>query len=161
MIALGIDPGQQGGIALIEDEEVIDAMPMPLVEIRNKVTLDWDTVEQWILDQDIDVAEVGVIENVWAMPKQGVSSTFQFGRLFGAAEMVLYRYSLRQVYATGKQWKGHFNLDGTKEDSMSTADYVFGEAAGEDFWPRKKDDGVAEAALLARYGIETYGTSKR
>lgn len=70
----GIDPGKTGGIAIIEDGELVEAYQMPVT--GNDI--DVMALRQMILDTD----EVW-IEQVHAMPGQGVVSMFSFGKSFG------------------------------------------------------------------------------
>jgi len=153
MIALGIDPGQSGGLALVSQDtkgklNLFWGYPMPLKFRTKKPTLNWAMVTELADEWNIDL---GVIENVHAMPAQGVSSSFQFGRMFGAAEVITQHCADRQLYVTPQAWKKHFGLiKADKGASIALATELFGTA---NYWPLKKHDGVAEAALIAAYGL--------
>ena len=70
MIVLGIDPGQTGGLALVSEGRLLNACPIPCTyDHTNKPTLAWATATIWLNGWDVDHA---VIENVHAMPAQGV-----------------------------------------------------------------------------------------
>lgn len=155
MIALGIDPGQTGGLALVSRDTrgkmtVIDARMMPLVYPTKKATLDW------IASSKLRAATEGpalvVIENVHSMPKQGVASSFQFGRMFGAVEMLAQAVpNSKTVYVPPATWKMYYGLGSAKHASIELATMMF---RTDKFWKLKKHDGIAEAALLAAYGLE-------
>lgn len=152
MIALGIDPGQTGGLALVSRDtngsyKLLDAAPMPLASPTKKPTLDFSG---WAWAGHDDYYDLGVIENVHSMPAQGVSSSFQFGRMFGAAEMLAQHYTSKQLYVTPQSWKKHFNLPADKYAAMALATRLFDTSK---YWSLKKHDGVAEAALIAAYGL--------
>ena len=154
MIILGIDPGKTGGIALIESKRpiMLHGLRMPTQPVASKYTLYPSAIKRVLKDNGMDirrdVVDAVVIELVNAMPKQGVSSTFQFGRMFGAVESWAHSFYPGKVqYASPSTWKPAMGLTGkTKADSIARAGALFGD---KDFWPLKSDDGIAEAALMA------------
>lgn len=154
MRILGIDPGQTGGLAIVDFADggfpvIYEAIPMPVTSIGKKKALNHNLIWNWF--SQMDDIDVGVIEAVHAMPKQGVSSSFQFGRMFGAAESMMYDYCQRQAYVSPRVWKKFMNLSSDKGASIDLATRMFGEKAAENYWPLKKHEGVAEAALIAVY----------
>ncbi len=154
MIVLGIDPGQSGGLALVDSEDIrglIDAISMPLRNDTKKPALDYNFTYNWMMDRaGCDVDKV-VIENVHAMPRQGVSSSFQFGRMFGGVEMLAQHFCDKPTYVTPQAWKGYYGLlKVDKNASIETATRLFNT---DKYWKLKKHDGIAEAALMAAYGI--------
>jgi len=147
VIVMGIDPGQTGGFAQVSEGQLLDAWPMPLEKtLTKKPTLDfWCAANAGWKDPDYVV-----IESVHAMPAQGVSSSFQFGRMFGAVEMLAQFYDCEIVYVTPQKWKKHFNLLKTdKSASVAKATGLY----GDEHWKLKKHEGVAEAALIATWGL--------
>ena len=151
MRILGIDPGQTGGLAVVdfdvgEEPFFYGGIMMPLTVVNRKKSLYIAAILDW-LPPDIDV---GVIEAVHAMPKQGVSSSFQFGRMFGAAETLLYNADTH-AYVSPNVWKKFMNLSSDKGASIDLATNIFGKFDAKHFWPLKKHDGIAEAALMAVY----------
>ena len=152
MSILAIDPGQTGGLVIVdfyqEGPRIRTALPMPLTTVNQKKALDIRAVLEWL--PVISSIDVGVIELVHAMPKQGVSSSFQFGRMFGAAETVIYLLD-KQAYVSPRTWKKALNLSSDKHASMDLATRIFGKKAAMRWWPLKKDEGIAEAALIAYF----------
>jgi crossover junction endodeoxyribonuclease RuvC len=93
-----------------------------------------------------------VLEQVHAMPKQGVSSTFTFGASYGQIRGVVGALGIPLYLVTPRKWKKHFQLSADKEESRGRAIQLF--PANAERLTRKKDHGRAEAALLAKYGAE-------
>ena len=152
MSILAIDPGQTGGLVVVdvyqEGPRIRTALPMPLTTVNQKKALDIQAVLEWL--PVISSIDVGVIELVHAMPKQGVSSSFQFGRMFGAAETAIYLID-KQAYVSPRTWKTALNLSNDKHASIDLATRIFGKKAAMRWWPLRKDEGIAEAALIAHY----------
>jgi crossover junction endodeoxyribonuclease RuvC len=96
--------------------------------------------------------ELAVIELVHAMPKQGVSSVWNFGVAFGMARGVISGAFIPTHLVSPTKWKKHFGLDSDKEKARALAISKWPECA---HFNRKKDHGRAEAALLALYGAQT------
>lgn len=156
MIILGIDPGQSGGLALCkrtrEGLGIIDAIPMPCRTIRDKTTLDGMAAEKFLGSHNVAIA---VIEAVGAMPKQGVTSMFSFGRMLGGVDVFAELNSATQLYVPPRTWKTKMGLGDNKNTSVDTATRLFGQAAREAHWPpgpkggKTAFEGVAEACLIA------------
>ncbi len=91
------------------------------------------------------------IERVSAMPGQGVTSMFGFGRSMGVVEGIAAAMGLRVIYPTPQAWKRRAGLTGKPKDASRTvASLMFPEIASR--LSRKKDVGVADALLIAAYG---------
>lgn len=146
---LGVDPGQAGGLAIIQAGRLVKGTRMPIVKIRGKAQVDARAVVRW-WDDCLVPFDVAVIEAVHAMPKQGVSSSFQFGRMLGGIEALIYSTGARVDYVTPASWKKAMGLSSSKQASIDAAKILFGSAADE-LLKHKADDGVAEAALIAAY----------
>jgi hypothetical protein len=89
-----------------------------------------------------------VVERVGPMPKQGVSSTFKFGRGLGLVEGVLGGALVPISYVSPAVWNRHFGLAADKEQARQKAIKIW-PASAADLFSRKKDHGRAEAALIA------------
>lgn len=144
---LGVDPGQSGGLAIIQGGELIHGTRMPIIKIRAKAQLDARAVLEWWCVADFDVA---VIEAVHAMPRQGVTSSFQFGRMLGAIESLVFSVGVPVHYVTPAAWKRAMGLSSDKQQSIDAAKLRFG-AAADALLKHKADDGIAEAALIAAH----------
>lgn len=156
MIYCGIDPGLNGAIALYDGGtgEILHAFDVPLKKVQGrKPALDYlSLVERF---SDLPSPGKSVIEQVGAMPGQGVSSMFRFGEAYGALTMLLAAERGDYFKVTPQKWKKTLKLEGLdKEAVVRRAIDLFGESASR-FLKRKKDHNRAEAMLLAYYGYIT------
>jgi len=150
---VGIDPGLKGGIAFLRNSKVeihdMPTMPNP----KGKEELDLFALGSILRPLwPWGGRNVAVLEKVHAMPKQGLSSTFRFGEGYGALQMALIGHGYELHYVTPAVWKRHFGLSADKGVSRGLASRRFPESASQ--FTRVKDDGRAEAALLAVYGFD-------
>jgi crossover junction endodeoxyribonuclease RuvC len=148
---LGIDPGLSGAMSFYFPDAPahITAEDLPLAGGE----IDAATFAQRIRQMAPTMA---IIEQVNAMPKQGVSSTFKFGQAYGTARGIVTGLGIPLHLVTPATWKKHFRLDADKEKSRALALRLWPTAP---HFGRKKDHGRAEAALLARYAAETLITN--
>jgi len=151
MIIFGMDPGFTGGIAALDtDTGMLEVVDMPVFDNKQgKKIINTHELHRLLTPQP-GTPYMGVIEQVGAMPKQGVSSTFRFGEGYGALQMAVVAHGLTLHYVTPGRWKKHFGLSRDKGVSRSLATQQFPLNA-QDF-KRVKDDGRAEAAMIALYG---------
>ena len=154
MIVLGVDPGKTGGLALVEVDgvgriDVRHAMRTPTMQVRAKVALDGMEAFVRFGGRAGLPKAVGVVELVHAMPRQGVSSSFQFGRMFGGVEVLVHCLCDRVEYVAPNVWKKAMGLSSSKRASLDLATRMLGQEAADKWWPLMKDEGVAEAALIA------------
>jgi Holliday junction resolvasome RuvABC endonuclease subunit len=152
-VIVGIDPGLSGAIALLNPTtREVTVHDMPLVaskagrgetDVHNLARLLAPSGGNW---------NIAVLEQVHAMPKQGVSSTFRFGQNYGACQMAIsgHGYDVRDV--TPQTWKKHFRLGSDGNASRALAMQRFPALA--EALKRVKDHNRAEAVLLALYGLE-------
>lgn len=150
----GVDPGLSGAIALLEpasgDLIVFD---MPTHELkRGKTAKRHIDVYQLGTFFDLHASSIirAVVENPHSMPGQGVSSSFAFGFNCGVAQMALAANMVSMVLVPPAVWKRHMGLSADKDASRALASRLLPKHSGK--WARAKDDGRAEAALLAIYG---------
>ena len=145
MIIVGIDPGNNGGIALLRHGQLIYADHLPIVG----KTLSAHLLNNWFADILPDTPDMVVVEQVHAMPRQGVSSTFAFGKACGMIEGVVAARGLPVTYVTPQRWKKAMGVTADKNSSRQLAINLWpGEA---DLFRRVKDADRAEAALIAKY----------
>jgi crossover junction endodeoxyribonuclease RuvC len=143
---IGVDPGLTGAVAILDQDEMIEA----LIDMPNAgghvMAAD---LAKWVRAHSY-VHMVAWIEDVHAMPGQGVSSTFKFGRSVGVVAGVLGALDIPIRWVSPAKWKGAMGLSKDKGASRRRA---------QELWPthaatfsRVRDDGRAEAALIAAYG---------
>jgi hypothetical protein len=149
VITVGVDPGLSGAIALVEsDGTLVDAYDMPIVGGQVSAHL-LAGLEPWNHpDQPFGTV---VIEDVHAMPKQGVTSSFNFGRSKGVVEGVFAGAGRPIEYVAPATWKRALHLSKDKGASRRRAIELWPDHS--DKFKRVKDDGRAEAALIALWYV--------
>ena len=165
MRTLGIDPGLSGALALLGPEIEIFDIPtvQRVVAGKNKRQLDAHALAAWLEIHSSRIANA-VIERVGAMPGQGVTSSFSFGWTAGSIYQACCSAGIKVEFVAPVVWKRKFGLLGQGKDaSRAEASRRFPRSSH--LWSRAKDDGRAEAALLALYGSlmdvpENYGGSQ-
>lgn len=143
MITVGVDPGKTGAIALLDG-------PATLVDVFDMPAVGGKVSPQLLADaEDWNDTRFGtfVIEDVHAMPKQGVTSSFGFGRSFGVVEGVFAANRCRIVYVTPARWKRDLHVTADKETSRRRAIELWPDMSKS--FARRSDNGRAEAALIA------------
>jgi Holliday junction resolvasome RuvABC endonuclease subunit len=145
MIIVGIDPGNNGGIALLHGDRLIYADHLPIVG----KTLSGHLLNNWFADIEPDTPAMVVVEQVHAMPRQGVTSTFNFGKAVGIIEGVIAARGLPVTYVTPQKWKKAMGVTADKNSSRQLAINLWPTEA--DLFRRVKDADRAEAALIAEY----------
>jgi crossover junction endodeoxyribonuclease RuvC len=153
MNVAGIDPGKNGAIVLITEYNRVYsdmAYGVPLVKIKGKDKPNYALMAQSWGDA-LAYADHVFIEQVGAMPGQGVTSMFNFGYVAGFMYGLVQGMKKPHTFVTPQKWKGIVGISGSDgEVSRQRASQLF--PCSSEFWPRKKDDGVAEAALIAYAG---------
>ena len=153
MISVGVDPGVNGAIALVSSAHgLIYADDMPAAGgTGSKRKVVPALVVQWFRDIEPDTPDIIVIENVHAMPRQGVTSSFGFGRSLGVIEGVAATMGARVEMPTPQTWKKAMGVGADKDQCRARACELWPDRA--DLFRRKKDADRAEAALLAEWGL--------
>lgn len=147
MIYIGIDPGKNGGIAVMHKISENGAL------WTSAYTYSEDTV----LRVAKECAELGepikcVLEKVNAMPGQGVTSMFNFGMNFGFIQGVLSANEISYELVPPQKWKKEFSVTGDKNTSIQVAKRLFPTINLKATERCKKEhDGMAEALLMAEY----------
>jgi len=153
MKILGIDPGIHGGLALVKicdgaAPQLVDAIDIPVTGVSAKERVDVLAIRTWVAAHQPQHA---VIERAQAMPKQGASSGFKYGKATGALEAVLACCEIPMTVIEPTAWKKFHHLRGSdKESGRQRALQLF--PAAHALLARKKDHGRAEAALIALFG---------
>lgn len=146
---IGIDPGKNGAIAVIcSINDDITARARSFEKIRYKTILKYLPEEDNIVKKNVFC----VLERVSAMPGQGVKSMFSFGENYGYIQGLLEAYEVPYELVTPQTWKKEFGVTSDKNTSIDVCERLFPSV---DLYrterSRKKDDGLAEAILLAEY----------
>ena len=148
---IGIASGFSGAIAVFNNKRLEIIIDMPTQKINGKIHLNIPAIR--IFFKEVRTRDALVcIENVHAMPRQGVTSMFRSGFQLGALHALVIGMDWRLDLVSPHSWKKEFGLTGRpKEAALSYARQVF--AARYDLFTQKKDVGRADAALIGLYGI--------
>ena len=160
MLIIGIDPGISGAICFFENGEVKEILDMPNMADgkKNKRQINGPQIYNEISKRIINIPKkkiVVVIEQVSAMPGQGVTSMFNFGQSFGVLKGICSAMQLSMHFVRPVKWKKYFNLIKTEKDASRTKvieifPYISSQLS------RKKDSNKADAILIASFYNNTY-----
>ena len=157
MKVLGIDPGLSGAIAILENNKVLGIFDMPVMAEgkKNKKQLNSAQLVN-IIKQNTKNSEevVVVVEQVNAMPGQGVTSMFNFGQTFGAIKGICAALQLPIFFVRPSKWKKYFELINSSKDSSRTKVIEMYPSLSNEL-SRKKDVNKSDAILIARFYNET------
>ena len=145
---IGIDPGASGAIVLLQNNIAIEWTEMPTIKVGSATRVNAAALADWLMNHD----DVHVfVEQVHAMPGQGVTSMFNFGHSCGTIMGVLGALGMAHTLVTPQAWKKAAGLIGTDKDAARSR------AIG--LWPtwreldkKGKGQALADAALIAMYG---------
>jgi crossover junction endodeoxyribonuclease RuvC len=160
MLIIGIDPGITGSICFFEDGKIIDVIEMPSMAEgkKNKKQVNGAQIfyEISLKIKNLKKEEIKVvIEQVSAMPGQGVTSMFNFGQSFGILKGICSAMQLPMYFVRPSKWKKYFNLINSEKDASRTkAIEIFPYFSSE--LSKKKDSNKADAILIASFYYETY-----
>ena len=164
MLIIGIDPGISGSICFLQDGKIIDVVEMPTMTEgkKNKKQVNGSQIVNEISEKikELDKREIKVvIEQVSAMPGQGVTRMFNFGQSFGILKGICSAMQLPMYFVRPAKWKKYFNLINSEKDASRTrAIEIFPYFSGQ--LSRKKDSNKADAILIASFYYETYKTEE-
>ena len=160
MLIIGIDPGITGAICFFEDGELNDVIDMPTMASGNKNKKQingsqiFNEISLRIQNHKSENVNV-VVEQVSAMPGQGVTSMFNFGQSFGVLKGVCAAMQLPIFFVRPAKWKKYFNLINSEKDASRTkAIEIFPYFSSQ--LSKKKDSNKADAILIASFYYETY-----
>ena len=157
MRIIGIDPGLSGGIAILDNSKVVKLFDMPIMPDgkKNKRQLNSALLVKLIKDNIKNLEDtVMVVEQVNAMPGQGVTSMFNFGQTFGAIKGICAALGIPIFLVRPAKWKKHFELINSSKDSSRTKAIEMYPSISEQL-SKKKDVNKSDAILIARYYSET------
>ena len=159
MLIIGIDPGISGSICFFENGKIIEVIEMPVMTEgkKNKKQVNGAQIYNEFLkrinnkDDDIRV----VIEQVSAMPGQGVTSMFNFGQSYGILKGICSAMQLPMFFVRPAKWKKYFNLINSQKDASRTrAIEIFPYFSSQ--LSKKKESNKADAILIASFYYETH-----
>ncbi len=160
MLIIGIDPGISGSICFFQDGIIKDVIVMPtMIEgKKNKKQVNSSQIFNEISERIKKIEKKNVkvvIEQVSAMPGQGVTSMFNFGQSFGVLKGICSAMSLSVYYVRPTKWKKYFNLINSEKDASRTrAIEIFPYFSAQ--LSMKKDSNKADAILISSFFYETY-----
>ena len=160
MLIIGIDPGISGSICFFKNGEIKDVIDMPTMTEgkKNKKQVNGSQIFNEISKRikEIDRKDIKVvIEQVSAMPGQGVTSMFNFGQSFGILKGICSAMQLPMYLVRPLKWKKYFNLINSEKDASRTrAIEIFPYFSSN--LSRKKDSNKADAILIASFYYETH-----
>ena len=160
MLIIAIDPGISGSICFFKYGKILDVIEMPTMAEgkKNKKQVNGAQIYNEILkrSEDIDKKYIKVIiEQVSAMPGQGVTSMFNFGQSFGILKGICSAMQLSMYFVRPAKWKKYFNLINSEKDASRTkAIEIFPYYSSN--LAKKKDSNKADAILIASYFYETF-----
>ena len=160
MLIIGIDPGITGSICFFEDGKIIDVVEMPNMAEgkKNKRQVNGAQIYHEISKRikNLEKKDIKVIiEQVAAMPGQGVTSMFNFGQSFGVLKGICAAMQIPMYFVRPAKWKKYFNLINSEKDASRTkAIEIFPHFSAQ--LSRKKDSNKADAILISSFFYETY-----
>ena len=160
MLIIGIDPGISGSICFFKDGKILDVIEMPTMTEgkKNKKQVNGSQIYNEILKRvnKFETSDIRVIvEQVTAMPGQGVTSMFNFGQSFGILKGICSAMQLPIYFVRPAKWKKYFNLiNSEKGASRTRAIEIFPYFSSQ--LSKKKDVNKADAILIASFYYETY-----
>ena len=157
MKIIGIDPGLSGAIAVLENNKVLNIFDIPVMSEgkKNKRQLNSALLVNLLKENINKEEEVAVVvEQVNAMPGQGVTSMFNFGQTFGALKGICAALELPIFFVRPSKWKKHFELiNSSKDASRTKAIKMYPKLSNQ--LSKKKDVNKSDAILIARFFSET------
>ena len=160
MLIIGIDPGISGSICFFEDGKILQAIDMPTMADgkKNKRQINgaqiFNEISTRLNDKNKQDVRV-IIEQVSAMPGQGVTSMFNFGQSYGILKGICSAMQLSMFFVRPAKWKKYYNLLNSEKDASRTrAIEIFPYFSSQ--LSKKKDSNKADAILIASFYYETH-----
>jgi crossover junction endodeoxyribonuclease RuvC len=151
-LVIGVDPGKKGALALLDSYgELLEVDDMVCVGKWISAGLLAETIKGWTEERGVPIEATLVLEDVYSSPQMGVASAFSFGRAKGLVEMAATMADCRLEYVTPAKWKRDMKLGKDKGEAREMAANRWPARRG--WFSRVKDDGRAEAALIALWQV--------
>ena len=159
MLIIGIDPGISGSICFFEDGKILDVIEMPTMTEgkKNKRQVNGAQIYNEISTKISEIEKKNIrviIEQVSAMPGQGVTSMFNFGQTFGAIKGICAALGLPIFFVRPAKWKKYFDLINSSKDASRTKAIEMYPSISDQL-SKKKDVNKSDAILIARFHSET------
>lgn len=154
---IGIDPGLRGAVALIAGDR-LKVYDMPTLEYviagkKKRSEIDIHRLYKIFFTASCPLQDpVCYLEGVAGMPGMGGTQMFAFGQAYGMTKAAIALSHIPYEIISPQKWKNHYGLTRDKAGSFEMASEIFPDF--KHLWTRKKDDGRAEAALIANYARE-------
>jgi crossover junction endodeoxyribonuclease RuvC len=163
MAVIGIDPGLSGALALyMPDTEALDVRDMPTFVLPKGGTGKRTELDLYGLAAIIDgwsaLKVRAVVEMVSSSPQMGVASAFSFGGSYWAARMALAAQFIPTELVAPQVWKRDLKVPAAKDGARARASAFLPRHAHN--WARAKDDGRAEASLIALWAARNMGAAR-
>lgn len=151
MAIIGIDPGLTGAIAVLRGQELQEVFDIPVVPVRwgVKSRMEISPASLFAALAGIHDVQAVVLEEVSASPQMGATSAFRFGQGYGCVQGVVAACGYRLEMVRPAMWKKAMSLSRDKGVSRSLAMRLWPDQS--ELFARVKDDGRAEAALMAEW----------
>jgi crossover junction endodeoxyribonuclease RuvC len=148
---LGVDPGTSGALCIMAPAANVltKVWPFPVTEHFGHKVIDYGVLAVQILPYVGEISHA-IIEDVHSMPLQGVASTFSFGVSKGVILGMIAAHGIKIYTPPPAIWKNVMGVTKDKDTSRAKATQLYPGYAN--LWAKKKDDGIAEAVLLAEFG---------
>ena len=153
MIIIGVDPGINGAISIVENKKILEVYDTPTMidGKKNKRQINSAQVSNIFKERlKLNKEVIVVVEQVNAMPGQGVTSMFNFGQSFGVIKGICAALNIPIHFVRPAKWKKHFNLIKTNKDASRTK-VIESYPKISSKLHRKKDSNRADAILIALY----------
>ena len=158
---IGIDPGLQGGIAIINDyPEIVDSLKMPIISQGKKKVYNHLALRQFFVRFEAS-HYYAILEQQQPMPKQGVTSMFSIGYGFGALKQCLVDFAIPHEVVRAQVWQKEFGISGRKGNTKAQALQIC-----QDLFPstnllatkrsKKPHEGIVDALLISEYARRRY-----
>ncbi len=150
-LILGVDPGLSGAMALYNPmlDSVVDVWDMPTHELKGRRFIDIYQLAD-IVSKFAKEVKIAIIEELSSMPRDGVKQAFKLGQGHGIITGIVAANMVPIQPVTPSVWKAQMGLSHDKDLSRKKASYMFPKESVR--FSKKKDDGRAEAVLLAVFG---------
>ena len=153
MIVMAIDPGLSGAIAVFIDDLLVAVIDTPTHELtRNNKTKRQISASALAGIFRLYMPGHVVVEKVSAMPGQGVTSMFSFGRSFGLIEGIVGAFEIPATYVMPSVWTKGIGRGLGKDASRARACELY--PVWEKSFARVKDDGRADAVLIGAWYLK-------